>query len=261
MKHNAPLMLMLALTVHIAVHAATGTGDDERFWAGNPDPAAFERLQGNRLARADAALVELLRVEGKRTIENTLRPYDAILLELDAVGSQGDLIANVHPDPAMRSVAEKTRQKSETFNTNLLLNRQVYDALNTIDLTRANGEIRYYLEKTRRKFRLAGVEESEEVQKQIKALRGELVVLEQEFSDNIRADSRTIVVDSVSQLEGLPSDYPSDYLDRRTVHSPTVDLRDVEMITEFSLANPLVIFGNRSESGRYPNHRVRLLRP
>ena len=43
----------------------------------------------------------MLAVTGKRTIENTLKPYDQMLTYLDAVANQAGLIKEVHPDEPM----------------------------------------------------------------------------------------------------------------------------------------------------------------
>jgi thimet oligopeptidase len=99
----------------------------------------------------------MLAVTGKRTIENTLKPYDEMLTYLDAVSNQASLIKEVHPDEAVRTAAEKMSQKAEAFNTDVSLNRAVYDALAALDLTGADSETRYYVQRTLRDFRLAGV--------------------------------------------------------------------------------------------------------
>ena len=43
--------------------------------------------------------------------------------------------------------------------------------------------------------------------KRIKELRDELVVIGQEFARNIRDDKRTVIANSVAELDGLPADY------------------------------------------------------
>ncbi|MDQ3817065.1 MAG: M3 family metallopeptidase, partial [Acidobacteriota bacterium] len=181
--------------------------DDEPFWTGKPDAAGFTRIQDERLAKATAALDRLLAVKGKRTLENTLAPYDEILIYLDAAGQQAGLIEEVHPDEAVRNAAEKASQKVAAFATDLSLNRAVYDALSSLDLKGADAETRYYVERTLRDFRLAGVDKDEETRKKIKALRDELVLIGQEFSRNIRDDKRTVIVNDPSELEGMPADY------------------------------------------------------
>jgi thimet oligopeptidase len=201
--------LILAGTVLSAftVSAARRKPVDAPFWTGKPDASAFTKAQDERLSKAQKALERLLAVRGKRTVTNTLRPYDEALVHLDMAGSQGGLMQEVHPDAALRAAAEKVSQKTEAFATELSLNRAVYDALAAIDLKGADAETRYYVEKTLRDFRLAGVDKDEATRKRIKALRDELVLIGQEFSRNIRDDKRTVIVNDPSELEGLPADY------------------------------------------------------
>jgi thimet oligopeptidase len=204
------LMLMLAgavMAVMAGRNVARAKGDDAPFWMSRPDAVAFAKVQDERLAKAQAALDRMLAVKGKRTIENTLVPYDEVQLYLDAAGQQAGLMQEVHPDAGFRSGAEKISQRVSAFSTNLSLNRAVYDAITAIDTSKADAETRYYVEKTLRDFRLAGVDKDEATRNNIRALREELVLIGQEFSRNIRDDKRTVIVNDVKELEGLPADY------------------------------------------------------
>ncbi|MBD0372565.1 MAG: Zn-dependent oligopeptidase [Pyrinomonadaceae bacterium] len=204
------LMLVLAgvlMAVLGVSDEALAKGDDAAFWNARPDAATFARVQEERVQKAQAALDRLLAVKGKRTLQNTLAPYDEVLLYLDAAGQQAGLMQEVHPDAAFRSTAEKISQKVSAFSTDLSLNRAVYDALSAIDTSGADAETRYYVERTLRDFRLAGVDKDEATRRKIKALRDELVLIGQEFSRNIRDDKRTVTVNDVKELEGLPADY------------------------------------------------------
>ncbi|MCA1558673.1 MAG: Zn-dependent oligopeptidase, partial [Acidobacteria bacterium] len=164
-------------------------------------------VQEGRLLKAQAALDRILAVKGKRTVENTLVLYDEVLLYLDAAGQQAGLMQEVHTDKNFREAAEKISQKVSAFATDLSLNRAVFDAIKAIDVSGANAETRFYVERTLRDFRLAGVDKDEASRKRIKALRDELVLIGQEFSRNIRDDKRTVTVSDVKELEGLPADY------------------------------------------------------
>jgi thimet oligopeptidase len=177
------------------------------FWTGISDAPSFEHAVDARLAYARAELDRLLAVKGPRTADNTLRPYDDVLLELDAVGSQAGLIQVVHPDNNMRQTAEEISQKISAFGTELSLNRGVYDALAALDVSAADPETKYYVQRTLRDFHLAGVDKDEATRKRIRGLRDELVLIGQDFDRNIRTDSRTVIVKGVAELEGLPADY------------------------------------------------------
>ncbi len=177
------------------------------FWTGMADAGTFERAMDARLAHARTTLDRMLALKGARTVDNTLRAYDDVLLELDAVASQAQLIQSVHPVEGTRQTAEKIAQKAGAFATDLSLNRGVFDALAAVDASKADAETQYYLKRTLRDFRLAGVDKDEATRKRIKALRDELVVIGQDFDRNIRTDLRTVTVKSPSELDGLPDDF------------------------------------------------------
>ncbi len=181
--------------------------NDTPFWAGRPDGAAFKKEMGGRLQKAQQSLDQMLAIKGRRTIDNTLRLYDEVLIHLEAASYQTDLIQNVHPDAAFRAVAEKGNQEVSAFATALSLNHDVYNAIAALDLKEADAETRFYVERTMRDFRLAGVDKDEVTRKKIKELRDELVKIGQEFARNIRDDVRTITADSAAELSGLPEDF------------------------------------------------------
>ncbi len=120
------------------------------FWTGHPDAAAFARIEDQRLLRAQQAVDRMIAIRRKRTIDNTLRPYDDALLELNAAGSQAGLMENVHPDSSVRDSAEKASQRVSAFSTALSLNRAVYDALAALDLGGADDETRVWLDDTKK---------------------------------------------------------------------------------------------------------------
>jgi thimet oligopeptidase len=176
------------------------------FWTGMTSVRAFEQAMDGRLAHARALLAELTARKQARTVENTLRVFDDLQLELDAVGNQSQLIQSVHPDSAMRDMAEKISQKASALNTEVSLNRPVYDAIRALDLNGADAETRYYVERLLRDFKLAGVDKDEAVRKRIQSLRDELTEIGQTFDRNIRSDLRSVKTDA-RELEGLPRDY------------------------------------------------------
>ena len=186
--------------------AATGA-TSAPFWTGISNAASFDRAMTARLARARDTLDRLTGVTGARTIDNTLRVYDDVLLELDAAGSQAGLIQVVHPDAKLREDAEQISQKVSALATELSLNRKVYDAIAALDVGGADAETKYYVQRTLRDFRLAGVDKDEATRKRIQQLRDELVLVGQDFDRNIRTDLRKITAKSAADLAGLPPDF------------------------------------------------------
>ena len=190
-----------------AAPAAGATPVAAPFWSGKPDSAGFRALADGELRTANRALDRLLHVSGPRTIENTLAPYNEALLHADNAAYASNLIESVHPDSTVRAVAEEETRAASKFLNDLGLNRGVYDALASLDVTTADPKTRYAVEKTLRDFRLSGVDKDEATRKKIAALREELVSIGQEFDKNIRNDSRTITLAGAADLDGLPEDY------------------------------------------------------
>jgi thimet oligopeptidase len=203
----AGLLALAALAVH-PVRAATPVpaADNAPFWTGKPNAAQFKARTEKRLANAQAALDRVLAVKGKRTVANTLEPFDEIARQLDMAGSQSGLMEEVSPDSAIRTTAEGLSQQISRFVTELSLNRKVYDAIAAMDLTGADAETKYYVERTLRDFRLSGVDKDEATREKIKKLQEELVLISQGFGRNIREDKSTIST-TAEELAGVPQDY------------------------------------------------------
>lgn len=206
----APRALALAAALALAfappAPAAPKAPADPPFWTGAPDAARFRRLGAERIGRAKAEIRALLAAKGPRTIANTLAPYDEAVRWLDMAGSQSSLIENVHPDSALRAAAETVSQEVSAYATEISLDRGVYDALRALDLSAADEETRFYVERELRDFRLAGVDRDDPTRARIKALRDSLVRIGQEWDRNIRSDVRTIRV-KPGELAGMPKDF------------------------------------------------------
>jgi thimet oligopeptidase len=177
------------------------------FWVGITDAASFERAMDARLAHARTRLVALLAATAPRTVANTLQPFDDAALELDAVGSQATLMQSVHPDDKFRQAGERIFQKVSSVATELSLNRAVYDAVKSLDVSGADAETTYYVQRALRDFRLAGVDQDDAARAHIQKLRDELTEIGQAFDRNIREDLRTVIATNLEELEGLPRDY------------------------------------------------------
>jgi hypothetical protein len=64
--------------------------------AARPNIAAFEKMESDRLAGARRAIDQLVAVNGPRTIENTLAPYDEAYHQLSAVMGFSGVMQEVH---------------------------------------------------------------------------------------------------------------------------------------------------------------------
>jgi thimet oligopeptidase len=224
--------------------SATGTSEaaaQPLFFTGSPGASAFRASCDAELTSARESLNRMLAVTGTRTIENTLEPYNQLVLRADNAGSWAGLLQSVHPDSAYRTTAEAVTQDVSKFLTELSLNRAVYDAFQAVDVTKADPATRHFVTKTLRDFRLAGVDKDEATRKRVQEIRDELVLVSQEFDRNIRNDSRTIQV-TAAELEGLPQDY----LD---AHKPGTDGK-ITISIEYPDRFPVMTYGESSETRR-----------
>ena len=187
--------------------AAAAAKNPPLFYRDRPDAAAFRTAAAGEIKEAEAALARLLAVKGKRTVENTLKPYNEVALHADNAAYQAGLMESVHPDSGFRSTAEGVTQAAQKFLSALSLNRGVYDAIQAVDVSKEAPDTKYLVERTLRDFRRSGVDKDDATRAKITALREELVKIGQEFDKNIRNDSRFIELSSVDELKGLPEDY------------------------------------------------------
>lgn len=167
---------------------------------------ALDSRMAAHLARAKEHLDALHADPGARTLDNTLVPYDAIAIELDAGMSYAGLLERVHPDAGVRTTAEKWTQDLSQFATELSLDRAAYDALCALESAAMDPVTRHYLQRTLRDFRRAGVDQDPATRERIRQLNEELVLIGQEFARNIQSDVRSVRLNP-GELEGLPDDY------------------------------------------------------
>src|SRR5271155_5610071 len=102
-------------------------------WSGEADGSAngvgLEAWAKTRLEEYQKNIDRLLTVQGARTIENTLRPFDDAQAELTTVGQHASLLDSVHPEKDLRDMAQALTQKVSEIGTLLSLNQDVYHAL------------------------------------------------------------------------------------------------------------------------------------
>ncbi len=159
-----------------------------------------------RLAAHDAALAALLAGEGPRTIDNTLRPYDAAIEQLNLAGAQAGILNSVAADKAVRDQAQFEAQRVAMAGSALSLNRPVYDALLAMSLDGASPATRHFVDRTLLSYRLAGVDKDEATRDHLQALHEKATRLSLEFSRNIQEGGKTVET-TAAELAGLPDDY------------------------------------------------------
>jgi len=176
-------------------------------WATKPDIPGFEKMVNDRLAAAQSAIDQVTSVKGARTIENTLAPYDEAVRNINSAQYLASLVESVHPESAFRDHATEMVRKVSAVQTALSLNREVYQALAGLDISKADAPTRYYVKRQLLEFRLAGVDKDDATRTQLKKLNDELTDEQSTFERNISDDQKKVEVTDPKQLDGLPQDY------------------------------------------------------
>ena len=76
-------LLLISTLVAVAAVAQEMPKSQPPLWTARPDVAAFEKVEAGRLTEAQRYVDRLLAVNGARTVENTLRPFDAALEQIN----------------------------------------------------------------------------------------------------------------------------------------------------------------------------------
>ncbi len=199
--------MLAAFLLAAAAPAAAQSGSAIPFTRGVTDAASLKASVDGRLGRAKQLLEALLAVEGRRTVENTLAPYDELSGELYTAASHARVMAALHPDDAVRRAGEELNRAASALASEITLRADVYAALAAIDRARADEKTRYYLERELEEFRLAGVDKTEPVRARVQTLRDEQTAAMDEFARHIAQQPRRVTAASVAELEGLPADF------------------------------------------------------
>jgi thimet oligopeptidase len=158
------------------------------------------------IARAREIREALVTAAGPRTRQNTLEPMNDIHIGIDSVLPFSELMANTHPDKAVRDAAEKCQQDLMKLVSELQLDRGLYDALAAVDPAGLDALARRSLEELLRDYRRSGVDQDEATRTRLKQLHEEMVKTGQEYARRIREDKRFVEVPA-KRLAGLPQDF------------------------------------------------------
>lgn len=172
----------------------------------NVTAADMNAVVDYQIAEARKALDRIIAIHGRRTVENTLRPYDDMRIGLN-VARTVEFFQNNHPDPAVRAAARQPVQRLREFNTAIRLDPRLYHAFTQIDTSQADDETRFYIQRELETFRASGVELDSATRARLAALRAETARLEQQYLVNLGADTAALVIKDTSALEGAPPDW------------------------------------------------------
>lgn len=211
------------------------------------------------LAAARAGADALVRDAGTST-RQALVAWDEVGHQIDGVAAIAELYANVHPDEAVRELADQAAQDATKLSTALELDRDLYEVLSSLDAAEVadDPEATRVLERSLRDFRRAGVDRDDDTRARIALLREELTVLDQDFSKAIRDDVRSIRVEP-ARLAGLPQDWLDQHPVEDGLMTITTDYPDFVPVRTFAHDADLrreltLVYQNRG----YPQNDERL---
>ena len=173
------------------------------------DPAEWA---GFLRARADAALGRSAAAISALTDGTARDPLTVLDLwnesEIGLRNAEGfvSLLAEVHPDHAVRELAEELGQEATRARTERGLNVALYEVFAAADGSHLGADATRLLSKVLLEFRRGGVNLGEAERERLRAISERGTVLSQDFSRVIRDDVRSIRV-TPDSLAGLPADY------------------------------------------------------
>lgn len=231
-------------------------------WMGGTDPAALETWVDGHLDAVKADVAKIVAVKGKRTVANTVRPYDDALNELAIAGNEAYMLYAVGKPAALRDKAQALNQKIAGVGTDLALNQGVYKALAAVPLPDAkkDGATRHYLERSLLEYRLAGVDKDDATRAKIHALQDRITQLSLTFGRNVQ-DGVQKVKATRAELDGLPDDYIARHKpDAEGNYTLTTDEPDASPVFDFAKNGDLrhrmyIAYNNRA----YPTNKQVLL--
>ncbi|MGP6169912.1 M3 family metallopeptidase [Microbacterium sp. A196] len=206
--------------------------------------------------RADTALSTARDVAGQLKDGSARTPLET--LELWNIGdtavmnaaSMTELFSEVHPDAAVREIAEDRMQNAASFVTERDQDRELYAVLAAVDASALDADAARLLDRTLRDFRRGGVDQDDDTRARLSEIAARITVIEQEFSRHVRDDVRSIRI-APERLNGLPDDF-------RASH-PAGDDGLVEITTDYPDFRPFRAYAHdraaREEIARAYNSR------
>ena len=204
---------------------------------GSPDELTTMCESEDQAIRNHMTILESF--DGNVTVDVYYKSLDSLVTSLGNMMSVAESLSSVHPDAELRTAGENCAQLLSEINTDLSLSRPIYEAVSQLDTNNEDQATKQSVEKTLLAYRLSGVDKDEATRKRIRELNKELVNTGQTFDRNIREDVRTLELDSVDDLAGLPEDYIA-------AHPPGDDGK-IRITTQYPDLFPFITYSESDE--------------
>lgn len=214
--------------------------------AASPSAEAFAARCDEGLQRAKALLPTIIDVSGPRTLENTLEPYNDMLMHAERTAGLAGLMSSVHPDEDIREAARASEQAVDAFMSGLGRDRRLYEAIAELAKSPAHdsfdAETQRLIERGLRDFHRSGVDRDEATRERLREIDDELTKLGQAFQKAVNDDVRHVEVKDVSELAGLPEDFVR-------AHPPQEDGR-IRISTDYPDYLPVMAYAENGDLRR-----------
>ena len=185
------------MTVALAPLALPPTADAWPEWLDEHTRTSIETAQ---------RLIATLKDGEPRSTTDVLGLWNDTDIALRAADSATSLFAEVHPDAAVRELAESQQQELARVQTERTQDQALFAVVNSTDPSGLDHDAKRFRDKILRDFRRAGVDRDEATRQRLVEISERMTVLDQDFSRNIREDVRNIKI-APERLTGLPQDY------------------------------------------------------
>jgi thimet oligopeptidase len=179
-----------------------------------PQPLALpaDGWPGWLAGRVDAGLataqqaIDALKDGSTRSAVDVLDLWNDADIALNAADAAAGLLSEVHPDTAVRTLAEERVQDVDRVRTDRGLDRALFEAVDATDVAGLDATAARMREHVLRDFRRSGVDQDDDVRARLREISERLTLLEQDFARLTRDDVRSIRI-TPDRLGGLPEDF------------------------------------------------------
>ena len=169
-------------------------------------PAEVSKTTDEAIAKADKALAAIGSLNSSKvTFRNTFRALDDIQSDVEQQENRIEVLSQAHPDVKMREAAIEADEKFSSWGVGVDYRKDVYQAVKAFAATNPTlqGEDRRLFEEQLRDYRRAGLDLSDDVQKEVENLRKELAKSQTLFQVNVN-NAATSLKFTRTELEGVP---------------------------------------------------------
>ena len=218
MRKSILILFGILLLSNPSVHAGEGNPGNFRFGSFNT-LMDFNTLNSEYIKNSAEQIIDASKESLKsiyavkketRTFDNTMLALDDMYNALSTVGSHISLMANVHPDAAIRDQSRASLEILEKFENEVGLDEELYRAVKeyaqSSEAKKLTGYKKRYLEETVRDFERNGFALPKEKRDELKTIQDKLSELGIAFNNNIASSNDFLLVEE-KDMDGCTDDF------------------------------------------------------